>query len=140
MDGGYVTFRLGERVYAASLPAIREIVRLEGLEELPGMVAPMVGVLELRGYPLPIIDGRPAPEDGTPRRGDILVLERTATHDAVGVVVDRVVSVLDGTELRKPSTAAPLSSLPPYVVNVLQGGHGQVFLVDLRQIYSLVAA
>lgn len=139
MDGGYVTFQLGERVYAASLPAIREIVRLEGLEELPGMVPPMVGVLELRGFPLPIIDGRPAPADGTPRRGDILVLERTTSQDAVGVVVDRVVSVLDGTELRRPSTPAPISSLPPYVLDVLQGGHGQVFLVDLRQIYALVA-
>jgi purine-binding chemotaxis protein CheW len=137
MDGGYVTFRLGERVYAAALPTIREIVRLEGLEELPGMAAPLVGVLELRGLPLPIIDGRPAPADGTRRRGDILVLERTSSYDAVGVVVDRVVSVLDATELRKPTTRAPLSSLPPYVLDVLQGGNGQVFLVDLRQIYAL---
>lgn len=137
MEGGYVTFRLGERVYAAALPTIREIVRLEGLEELPGMVPPLVGVLELRSFPLPVIDGRPAPADGTPRRGDVLVLERTSSYDAVGVVVDRVVSVLDAIELRKPSARAPLSSLPPYVVDVLQGAHGQVFLVDLRQIYTL---
>ena len=140
MEGGYVTFRLGERVYATALPLIREIVRLEGLEELPGMVPPLVGVVELRGLPLPIVDGRPAPGEGKPRRGDILVLEATASRDAVGVVVDRVVSVLDATELRRPSGPAPLSSLPGYVLDVLQGAHGQVFLVDLRRIYELVSA
>ena len=140
MDGGYVTFRLGERVYAAALPAIREIVRLDGLEELPGMTAPLVGVLELRGFPLPVLDGRPAPAGGQPRRGDVLVLEATAQHDAVGVVVDRVVSVLDDDELRKHSVAAPLGSLPAYVVDVLHGASGQVFMVDLRQIYALVPA
>lgn len=140
MDGGYVTFRLGERVYAAALPAVREIVRLEGLEELPGMTAPLVGVLELRGFPLPVLDGRPLPADGSPRTGDVLVLEATASYDAVGVVVDRVVSVLDEGELRKNSVAAPLGSLPSYVVDVLHGTTGQVFMVDLRQIYALVAA
>jgi len=140
MDGGYVTFRLGERVYAAALPSIREIVRLDGLEELPGMMPPLVGVLELRGAPLPVIDGRPAPADGSPRRGDILVLEATSSYDAVGVVVDRVVSVLDAAELRKPTSRAPLGSLPSYVVDVLHGASGQIFMVDLRQIYALVAA
>ena len=139
MNGGYVTFRLGERVYAASLPAVREIVRLADLEELPGMAPPLVGVLELRGVPLPVLDGRPAPQDG-PRRGDVLVLEATAAADAVGVVVDRVVSVLDDTELKRGAVAAPLSSLPPYVVDVLHGATGQVFMVDLRQIYALVTA
>jgi chemotaxis signal transduction protein len=140
MDGGYVTFRLGERVYAAALPCVREIVRLEGLEELPGMTAPLVGVLEVRGFPLPVLDGRPLPADGSPRVGDVLVLEATAAFDAVGVVVDRVVSVLDEGELRKNSVAAPLGSLPSYVVDVLHGANGQVFMVDLRQIYSLVPA
>ena len=140
MDGGYVTFRLGERIYAAALPSVREIVRLEGLEELPGMTAPLVGVLELRGFPLPVLDGRALPADGSPRAGDVLVLEATASFDAVGVVVDRVVSVLDEGELRKNSVAAPLGSLPSYVVDVLHGANGQVFMVDLRQIYTLVAA
>jgi chemotaxis signal transduction protein len=140
MDGGYVTFRLGERIYAAALPAVREIVRLEGLEELPGMTAPLVGVLELRGFPLPVLDGRPLPTGGAPRTGDVLVLEATSSFDAVGVVVDRVVSVLDEGELRKNSVAAPLGSLPAYVVDVLHGADGQVFMVDLRQIYALVPA
>jgi chemotaxis signal transduction protein len=140
MDGGYVTFRLGERTYAAALPAVREIVRLEGLEELPGMAAPLIGVLEVRGFPLPVLDGRPAPVDGSPRQGDVLVLEATSSYDAVGVVVDRVLSVLDDDELRKNSVAAPLGSLPAYVVDVLHSATGQVFMVDLRQIYALVPA
>ena len=139
MNGGYVTFRLGERVYAAALPAVREIVRLADLEELPGMEPPLVGVLDLRGNALPVLDGRPAPTDG-PRRGDVLVLEAVSGADAVGVVVDRVVSVLDEAELKRGPVSAPLASLPPYVVDVLHGPAGQVFMVDLRRIYRLVPA
>ena len=108
MDGGYVTFRLGERVYAASLPAIREIVRLEGLEELPGMQAPHGR--RARAARLPAARSSTAgPRRQTARRaaGTSWSWSALPRGDAVGVVVDRVVSVLDGTELRKPSDACP---------------------------------
>src|SRR5437763_13479083 len=81
---GYVTFRLGEREFAAALDGIREVLRLDGLVSLPGMVAPMAGVVELRGTPLPVMDLRAAGSE----RGDVLVLDDG--DDAIGVAVDGV--------------------------------------------------
>lgn len=131
---GYVTFRLGEREFAAALEGVREVLRLEGLAELPGMVPPMAGVVELRGAPLPVMDLRPAGAT----RGDVLVL---ADDDALGVAVDGVIAVRDGHDLRRGPDRAVPAGLPAYVVDVLRDTvtDKPVLLVDLRRMLDLAA-
>src|SRR3954462_7594660 len=132
---GYVTFRLGEREFAAALEGVGEVLRLEGLAELPGMVPPMAGVVELRGAPLPVMDLRPAGAT----RGDVLVL--ADGDDAVGVAVDGVVAVRDVSELRPGRDTAVPAGLPSYVVEILRDTvlDKPVLLVDLRLMLDLVA-
>src|SRR4051794_41967443 len=79
---GYVLFRLGERRFVTKLDEVREIVRLSGLEALPGMRPPLAGVVVLRGHPLPVLDVRAADAVGTDG-GDVLVMDLDG--DAVGV-------------------------------------------------------
>jgi len=123
MSSGLVTFVLGARDYATPLSAIREVVRLEELADLPGMTPPLVGVLDLRGTALPVLDLRPV--SGPDVRGDVLVIE---SHDSlVGVAVNKVTEVVDG--LGQGSAAG--DELPSYVREVLSGKSGPVFLVDL---------
>lgn len=125
MSAGLVTFVLGERVYATPLSSIREVVRLEGLADLPGMTPPLAGVLDLRGTALPVLDLRTGePTD----RGDVLVMESTE-DTMIGVAVDRVRSVVDEGELSPAGGGS--EELPTYVVEVLRGTSGVVFLVDL---------
>ena len=125
MTDGLVTFVLGAREYATPLSAVREVVRLEGLADLPGMTPPLAGVLDLRGTALPVLDLRL----GDPSlRGDVLVLENP-DGSLVGVAVDRVQAVVDAAELSEAGAA--VDELPPYVLRVLRGRAGQVFLVDL---------
>ena len=57
---GFITFRLGDRNFACRLDEVREVVRLDGLDVLPGMTPPISGLLELRGNPLPVVDLRGA--------------------------------------------------------------------------------
>jgi chemotaxis signal transduction protein len=125
---GYVTFRLGTQTFAAPLDGVREIVRLAGLEQLPGARAPLAGVIVLRGQPLPVMDVRdPAVERVV---GDVLVLD--VDGDTVGIAVDAVLAVLDPDQLAASSLPAKL--LPAYVVGIRQGVDGPVLLVDLRQL------
>ncbi len=126
MRAGLVTFVLGDREYATPLSSVREVVRLEGLADLPGMTPPLAGVLDLRGTALPVLDlRRGAAADA---RGDVLVLE--TSHDTfVGVAVDKVRAVVADSELAQG--VPPGDELPTYVVEVLRGPHGPVFLVDL---------
>jgi purine-binding chemotaxis protein CheW len=134
MTPGYVMFRLDQRTFALRLDDVREIVRLEGLERLPGTQAPMAGVIVLRGNPLPVLDVRAsgAAEDS----GDVLVLE--VDGDPGGVAVDQVLAVLAADEL--PDTGeAPAKTLPSYVVGVRRNASGPVLLVDLHKMLDVSA-
>jgi purine-binding chemotaxis protein CheW len=124
MSSGLVTFVLGERDYATPLSSIREVVRLEGLADLPGMTPPLAGVLDLRGTALPVLDLRIV----AGVRGDVLVLEGD-DGELVGVAVDKVRAVVDEDELTDAGQAG--QELPSYVVQILRGPSGTVFLVDL---------
>lgn len=135
MITGYVMFRLGERAFATSLDDVREIVRLSGLQRLPGVQAPLAGVIELRGAPLPVLDvrGPDAPGDA----GDVLVLE--VDEDAVGVAVDQVLAVLPADALPE-LTDRPAKVLPSYVVGVRSSADGPVLLVDLEKMLDVAAS
>ena len=125
MSSGLVTFVLGTREYATPLSSIREVVRLEGLADLPGMTPPLAGVLDLRGAALPVLDLR---RGDAAERGDVLVME-SGPDSLIGVAVDKVRAVVDAGELTPAGGAA--EELPSYVLEVLRGPLGAVFLVDL---------
>ena len=129
-----VTFVLGEREYATPLAVIREVVRLEGLTDLPGMTPPLAGVLDLRGAALPVLDLRSAA--GKQGRGDVLVMD--AEDSQVGIAVDRVSAVVDAEELGQGGAAG--DELPSYVQQVLRGKTGPVFLIDLPQMVDAARA
>ncbi|MDT7540072.1 MAG: purine-binding chemotaxis protein CheW [Actinomycetota bacterium] len=133
MSEQLVTFALGTREYATPLQSVREVVRLEGLADLPGMAPPLAGVLDLRGTSLPVLDLRVGATADT--RGDVLVLERGQAdgEGSVGVAVDRVRAVVTRDELPQAGPGADDGVLPSYVVEVLRGSLGPVFLVDLEQ-------
>ena len=136
---GLVTFRLGQREYATPLADVREVVRLEGLADLPGMTPPLAGVLDLRGTALPVLDLRTAA--GPEARGDVLVLERDHADGSeglvdgstVGIAVDQVRAVVQDADLPPAGASPDRGVLPSYVVDVLRGSDGVVFLVDLVQ-------
>jgi chemotaxis signal transduction protein len=129
-----VTFVLGEREYATPLSVIREVVRLEGLTDLPGMTPPLAGVLDLRGTALPVLDLRSL--SGKEGRGDVLVMD--GEESPVGIAVDRVSAVVEAEELGQGGAAG--DELPSYVQQVLKGKSGPVFLVDLPEMVTAARA
>ncbi len=134
MTPGYVMFRVADQAFALSLSDTREIVRLHGLEHLPGTRPPMAGVITLRGNPLPVLDlrGPDAPDD----RGDVLVME--VAGDPVGVAVDEVIAVLSAKDL--PAAAEPpAKTLPSYVIGLRRSASGPVLLVDLQRMLDVTA-
>ena len=133
----YVAFQLDGRDLATRIELVREVVRLSELVTLPGMTPPLAGVLDLRGTALPVLDLRiGATADD---RGDVLVLERDAADgtdglvdgSTVGVAVDQVRAVVAPGELAPAGASPDQGVLPSYVVEVLRGADGVVFLVDL---------
>lgn len=112
----YLAFRLSDETYALPIEAVREIVKVPPLTEVPRSEPELLGVINLRGEVLPVFDlklrlrlsSTPAPVAGPeadltkiPRSARILIL-REETGDA-GVLVDAVQEVV---RLR-PSTLEP---------------------------------
>ena len=128
MTSGYVLFRLAEHTFATPLDDVREIVRLTGVDPLPGTTPPMTGVLVLRGQPLPVWDMRDVATPGEVA-GDCLVVDMDG--DVVGVAVDAVVGVLQPDEL--DAGTSPGRALPSYVTAVTRFGGDPVLMVDLRR-------
>ena len=60
-------FVLGGREMAGALDEVREVVRATGIEGLAGTRAPVTGLLELRGTPVPVVDLRSDADPGPVR-------------------------------------------------------------------------
>lgn len=135
---GWVTLLMDGRELAGSLDEVREVVRATGIEPLSGTRAPVTGLLDLRGTPVPVVDLRSAADpDG---RGDVLVL---ATPDGLlGLAVDKVLAVLPSDALVPPGSGAPRSAgLPAYVLDVRHDAAGRaVLVVSLSALAGLVPA
>jgi purine-binding chemotaxis protein CheW len=134
MIPGYVLFRLGHQSFALSLSDTREIVRLSGLDRLPGTRPPMAGMIVLRGNPLPVLDLRAAGASDT--SGDVLVME--VAGDPVGVAVDEVLAVVSPAELPE-APEPPAKTLPSYVIGLRRNAAGPVLLVDLQKMLDVTA-
>lgn len=132
MSSGYVIFRFGEHSFATALDGVREIVRLADVDPLPGMKPPLVGVILLRGMPLPVWDMRPMAAEAGAAAGDCLVVE--VDGDTVGIAVDEVVAVLQPDELTHGDE--PGRSLPSYVTAVHRRGDDPVLMVDLPRLLA----
>lgn len=96
----YLTFTLGTELFAVETLSVREIIEYGTLTPIPMMPPSILGVINLRGAVVPVVDLRLRFGDGaTPlgRRTCIVILE-VAQADAtqvIGVVVDAVNAVLE---------------------------------------------
>jgi purine-binding chemotaxis protein CheW len=114
------------------------VVRATGIEGLAGTRAPVTGLLDLRGTPVPVVDLRSDADPGS--TGDVLVL--TTTEGVLGLAVDRVVSVVGPEDLLPPAADEPLPhGLPSYVVEVRRDATARaVLVVSLPALAGLVSA
>jgi purine-binding chemotaxis protein CheW len=112
-----LTFALGDEVYGVDILRLKEIRGWSPVTRLPHSPPAVLGVLNLRGVVVPIIDlrirfGLPTAEF-TPITVIIVLSLRTGRGDQeFGIVVDKVMDVVDiapGQVKATPSTAASVA-------------------------------
>ncbi|GAA3540026.1 chemotaxis protein CheW [Zobellella aerophila] len=98
-EAQYLTFVLGEEMFAMDILGIKEIIQYGHVTGVPMMPTFVRGVINLRGAVVPVVDlaarfGRPVAE--VTRRSCIVILETRSEQGAqdVGVLVDAVSAVL----------------------------------------------
>lgn len=102
-EGKYLTFALGQEEYGLEILKVREIIGYIDVTRVPQVPEHVLGVINLRGQVIPVIDLRQKFGMPTAERTDetcIIVVEitRNEQHVSTGIVVDRVSEVLDIAE------------------------------------------
>jgi len=98
----FLTFTLGEEVFAMDIRTVREIIQVGSMTTVPLMPGFVRGVINLRGAVVPVIDlqsrfGRPRATVG--KKTCIVIFDATRDGERVelGLLVDAVSEVIDIT-------------------------------------------
>ena len=140
----FLTFKLGEEIYAASVKNVINIVELTKITKVPRCPEYMLGIINLRGMVLPVIDARK--KFGLPTaeytvNTCILVLEVTIGDDniLVGSLVDGVKEVIEieENEIKDPPTIG-FSQQNQFITGVFKKPDEDTFIMilDLDTIFS----
>ena len=128
----YITYDLGDRVYASELLSVKEIVLKEELRSIPGAQSWLLGVMALRGQLLPVID-LGFRLQGMPSQGDkILVLD---SERPVGFLVDDVRNIEDVAELKPLPLELP-DNVKRFLVGSFFHGGDIVLVLDLKKVLT----
>lgn len=100
LSAQYLTFTLGEEVFAMDIRTVREIIQCSPMTAVPLMPNFMRGVINLRGAVLPVIDlqarfGRPAARIGKKTCIVIFDAVRSGERVELGLLVDAVSAVIE---------------------------------------------
>jgi purine-binding chemotaxis protein CheW len=133
----YVTFLTGDDAYAVELAPVQEIIRVPSVVPVPLAPAALEGLANLRGRVLPLLNlrraiGLPARERDESTRA--LVVD---TGQPIGVVVDRVSSVVSvAPDALEPVDDSMTSALGDLVQGVLKqvGGHEVLMVLDVQRL------
>lgn len=139
----FLSFMLGQDMFAIGILAVREILEYAGVTPVPQMPACISGVINLRGTAVPVLDlacrleREPVPVS---KRTCIIVVEVDGDNGAfvIGILVDAVNAVLD----IPPSEVEPAPSLGAQVRAEMLQGIGKVngrfvLLLDVRRVASV---
>ncbi len=108
LAGRYLTFRLGEEVYATGIMTVREIIELLEITPVPRSPHFMRGVINLRGRVIPVVDIRSyfgmSPLEVSELT--VIIVLQTADQRSFGILVDEVIEVrlVTGEEADPPPT------------------------------------
>ena len=123
-DQQYVIFTLSTSSYALDIACVQEIIRLPALTQIPQALPYVVGIINLRGSIVPVLDlrqrcGLPAGEATAATR---VVVVQQASHN-LGLIVDGVDEV----------TTIPVAAIEP-VADIVRGASAQRMLLGVARL------
>lgn len=140
----YITFRLGDELFAINVAQVREVLDLTVITKVPTAPAFMRGVVNVRGSAIPVVDLRqrfglaPTPETVNTR---ILVLEIEIEGEnaVLGGIADSVHEVieLEPSQIVPPPTIA-MRWRSEFIQGMGKRGDEFIILLDINAVFSVV--
>jgi purine-binding chemotaxis protein CheW len=143
LAGKYLSFRLDTQDYGVEILKVREIIRMQDVTRVPRAREHVVGVINLRGKVVPVVDLRRklglGPLCPTEQTVIIVVQFRQAELElTMGVLVDEVLEVvaLTADELEsRPALGGEERELE-FLLAVGKSSRRVVFLLDIGKVLS----
>ena len=141
-EGQYVTLGIEQEVFAVPVASVLEILDMRRVCRIPEAPAYMLGLLDLRGRSVPVLDLRaklglpPRPATDTTR---ILVVEviMNGRPLVLGLVADRVIEVLAmGAGEIEPPPEIGVRWRSEYIRGVGHRGENFIIIFDLARLFS----
>jgi len=136
MHAQYVTLGACDEVFGAPVDKVQEILDSRSISRLPQMPPAMLGIIDVRGQTIPVVDLRHAlgfdtAPDTAHTRILVVTVERPGGSATLGIRADRVFEVagLD-TQLEVPAAAGGRWSAP-CVAGIGRRSGGFVTVLDL---------
>ncbi len=134
----WITFQLGREVYGVEVTCVCEILRINYILPVPGASDYIVGITNIRGNVVSVIDGRKRLNmqsiEYTPSTR-MIVLE--SDNELVAVVVDRVSDVIDFPESALDSNPNLKSnSSSKYVKGVISRDEGLIIVLHAERLIT----
>ena len=138
----YLTFQLGTELFASHVSKIESIIEVPALTKVPQSPSYMMGVMELRGTALPVVDTRMkfgmTPTEMTTNTC-VLILDIKIEGEVVpiGALVDSVQEVLDisAGEIR-PLPVIGDKYKTEFITGVVKSNEKFIMLLDMDLIFS----
>ncbi|HAG91311.1 MAG TPA: hypothetical protein DCL41_05535 [Bdellovibrionales bacterium] len=133
----YLEIALGSEKYALPLPRVREVIAPPKVTEVPGTPAYYVGMMNLRGQVLSVIDLRKRLNITPKQEGQEAVVILEFDDVSIGAFVDSVNKVLSfsGSEVSAPPPN--LNKTSAHVVGIYQSEENLVSILALEKLLDL---
>jgi purine-binding chemotaxis protein CheW len=134
----WITFSLGQELYAFPLLSVKEVIAPPAITPLPQSVPHFLGITNLRGQVIPILDLRKKLGIKPSGSSETAVVICDLEAHCVGLLVDAIDAVLepaaDKISDTPPLPSTPGGAAPGYVVGVYQHESRLVLLLDLARL------
>jgi purine-binding chemotaxis protein CheW len=138
----YLTFRLGEEVFALDITQVREVLDYTTITRVPRMPAFMRGVINLRGSVVPVVDLRLKFEmAGTERTVNtciiIVEVDLGGERTVLGALADSVQEVVE-LEPGQIEAAPRIGSIvhADFIRGMGKRGEGFTIILDVDRVFS----
>jgi purine-binding chemotaxis protein CheW len=143
MCSDFVTFSLDDALYGIPVDRVQEILDLRPVAPIPGAPPHLLGVIDLRGDTVPVIDLRLLlgldPAEDTPQTRILVVLLRSdGRQSVIGLRTDRVIDVtsLDSDVLRPLDEGQVLAWDARSILGVGRRNGAIISIIDMDGLFS----
>jgi len=137
----YLTFSLGDELFAVGILVIKEIIQFGQLTIVPMMPSYIRGVINLRGAVVPVIDLHARFDRGSPpvgKRTCVVIIEVRNGVDVqdVGIMVDAVSAVIDiSTDQIEPPPMFGATVRTDFIEGIGKVNEQFVIILDVKRAF-----